>query len=84
MEPQLFHSVRIIRDDPAQHVVAGAEGALVDWLDAPPGGEKGAIIELYDHPDDAVVTVPASWLEAVAESNAADNDPSAGRAKRVG
>jgi hypothetical protein len=74
MEPQLYHSVRITRDDPAQRVLAGAEGALVDWLDAPAGGEKGAIVELYDRPDVIVVTVPASWLEAIPEPEPADQD----------
>jgi hypothetical protein len=84
MEPELYHSVRITRGDPAQRFLAGARGALLDWLDAPPGGEKGAIVELYDRPDDPVVTVPASWLEAVPEPKAADEDPSTGHAKRAG
>ncbi len=84
MEPQLYHSVRILHADPAQHLLAGAEGALLDWLDAPPGGEKGAIVELYDRPDDPVVSVPASWLEAIPEPKATDKDHPTGQAKRVG
>ena len=68
MEPKLYQPVKIIRDDPKQGISAGAEGALLDWLDAPAGGEKGAVVELYGRKDDPVVTVPASWIEAVAAS----------------
>ena len=84
MEPQLYHSVRITRDDPAQRILAGAEGALLDWLDPPQGGENGAVVELYDRPDDSVVSVPASWLEAIPEPKAADQDQPTSQAKRVG
>jgi hypothetical protein len=70
MEPRLYHPVRITRADPAQGISAGDEGALLDWLDAPAGGEKGAVVELYDRKDDPVVTIPASWIEAVAEGKA--------------
>ncbi|MGA2583843.1 MAG: hypothetical protein ABSG31_11245 [Tepidisphaeraceae bacterium] len=84
MDPKLYHAVRIVRDDPSQRFVAGAEGYLLDWLDAPPGDEKGAIVELYDRPDDPVVTVPASWLEAISDPQAADKDRPTGKARRAG
>jgi hypothetical protein len=89
MEPQMYSSVRILRDDPTQQVRAGDEGALVDWIDHPAGGERGAIIELYGGREDPVVTVPASWIEAIQEASgampdAASGDSGARKTKRAG
>ena len=66
MRPKLYQPVKIIHDDPKQRVTAGDEGALLDWLDARPGKKGCAVVELYDRKDDPVVTVPASWIEAIA------------------
>ena len=74
MKPKLYQPVKINRDDPTQGISAGDEGALLDWLEAPTGGEKGAVVELYDRKDDPVVTVPASWIEAVADSKGENKD----------
>ena len=82
MKPKLYSPVKITRDDPTQQIHAGDEGALLDWLDAVGDAEKGAVIELYDRPHDPVVTVPASWIEAIATSRAADKDHR--RTKRAG
>ena len=89
MEPPMFASVRILRDDPDQQIRAGDEGALVDWIDHPSGGEKGAIIELYGGRQDPVVSVPASWIETVEEDAAATPDAASGdsgtrKTKRAG
>jgi hypothetical protein len=74
MEPKFYEPVKINRDDPTQGISAGAEGALVDWLDAPAGGERGAVVELYEREDDPVVTVPASWIEAIADPKSVVKD----------
>lgn len=85
MEPKLYLSVRILRDDPKQGVRAGDEGALVDWLEHPAGGERGAIVELYDGRDDPVVSVPASWIESVEDAAGAPHaDLAARKTKRAG
>ncbi|HEV8604199.1 MAG TPA: hypothetical protein VGQ99_02460 [Tepidisphaeraceae bacterium] len=84
MKPELYTTVRITHDDPAQRIHAGDEGALLDWLDAPPNGVPGAIVELHGRPKDPVVTVPASWIEAVEIPKAAAKDPHSGRTKRAG
>ena len=83
MKPKLYQPVKINRDDPSQGISAGDEGALLDWLDAPAGGEKGAVVELYDRKDDPVVTVPASWIEAIAGEKVVNKD-SGKRRRRAG
>ena len=69
MRPQPFAEIEIIRDDPDRDLPRSA-GILLDWLPDPQGGERGAIVELHQRSgyEDPTVTVPESWIQAVAES----------------
>ena len=82
MRPEPFAEVEIIHDDPKQRVQAGQRGYLLDWLSHPEGGEDGALIELHDQPDrqDPTVTVPQSWVRAVAKAPAPKQSPTKKRA----
>lgn len=62
MKPDLFQRVVLTRDVSEENLRKGDFGWLIDYAVPPPGGEEGAILEIFNAPGEsiAVAIVPIS------------------------
>lgn len=67
MTLELYQQVVVTRDVPESHLYQGDVATLVDFVEHPSGGEKGAILEIFNALGDSidVVTVPVSAITAL-------------------
>lgn len=75
MELELYQRVVITEDVPDQNLRKGDLAYLIEYVDHPSGGEKGAVLELFNIFGEhySVAVVPASAINALS----ADLIPSA-------
>jgi hypothetical protein len=64
MTLELYKQVALIRDAPEANLYQGDVAVLADFIDHPSGGERGAILEVFNALGDSidVVTVAASAI----------------------
>lgn len=64
---ELYREVALTRNVPEADLQQGDVAMLVDFVNHPSGGERGAILEVFNAVGDsiAVVTVPVSAIESL-------------------
>jgi hypothetical protein len=64
MKLDLYQTIALNRDIPADHLHQGDIALLIDYVPHPSGGEEGAILEIFNALGESIhiVTVPISSL----------------------
>lgn len=67
MSLELYKQVALVRDLPAINLYQGDVAVLVDLIEHPSGGERGAILEVFNAIGESiqVVTVPISAITSL-------------------
>jgi hypothetical protein len=67
MTPELYTQVALTRDVPDANLRKGDVAVLVDFIEHPAGGERGAILEVFNALGESidVVTVPVSAIQNI-------------------